>query len=238
MSTTTRGAPAPQLSIIPQRSTRQVHPLSPSAHFIFSGRQIGDSYTPTALLYSTPALSNPMSYGEGVSGGCATGFSIFHPTIELPLDELLGEEYDGEDDRTADAPIAQPDDTKEDGNDEGDVIMRYVPTLNRSQLHKSLLTPTCTHNRTPHLILRLSSGMQIFFKTLMGKTITLEQQHLIFPWHAGQNGLSFSDYNIQRESTLHLVLRLRGGMQIFIKTLTGKTITLESQHSAAAYSLW
>ena len=28
-------------------------------------------------------------------------------------------------------------------------------------------------------------------------------------------------------STLHLVLRLRGGMQIFVKTLTGKTITLE-----------
>jgi hypothetical protein len=29
------------------------------------------------------------------------------------------------------------------------------------------------------------------------------------------------------ESTLHLVLRLRGGMQIFVKTLTGKTITLK-----------
>eukprot|EP00757_Euglenozoa_sp_SAG-D1_P024051 gene24051-biopygen2105 len=27
--------------------------------------------------------------------------------------------------------------------------------------------------------------------------------------------------------TLHLVLRLRGGMQIFVKSLTGKSITLE-----------
>ena len=40
-----------------------------------------------------------------------------------------------------------------------------------------------------------------------------------------------SDYNIKKESTLHLVLRLRGGMQIFVKTLTGKTITLEVEAS-------
>ncbi|KAG2086086.1 uncharacterized protein F5147DRAFT_588699 [Suillus discolor] len=83
------------------------------------------SFGPTAILYSTPTLSNPMSYGEGVSGGCATGFSIYRPTIELPLDELLGEEYDGEDDQMADAPIEHLDDTKEDGNEEGDVVMRY-----------------------------------------------------------------------------------------------------------------
>ena len=36
---------------------------------------------------------------------------------------------------------------------------------------------------------------------------------------------------MQKESTLHLVLRLRGGMQIFVKTLTGKTITLEVESS-------
>ncbi|KAM3200375.1 hypothetical protein P3L10_032737 [Capsicum annuum] len=40
-----------------------------------------------------------------------------------------------------------------------------------------------------------------------------------------------ADYNIQEESTLHLVLRLRGDMQIFVMTLTGKTIALEVESS-------
>ncbi len=43
--------------------------------------------------------------------------------------------------------------------------------------------------------------------------------------------LACSYLDIQKESTLHLVLRLRGGMQIFVKTLTGKTITLEVESS-------
>jgi len=112
-----------------------------------------------------------------------------------------------------------------------------------------LLTVLCSTSATPftspaptfkpyHALsqtLAIRGGMQLFVKTLTGKTVSIEveegesiedvkakiaekegipaeQQRLIFGGQQLQDAKTLDDYDVGDDATLHLVLRLRGGI--------------------------
>ena len=104
--------------------------------------------------------------------------------------------------------------------------------------------------------LGLPGSMQIFVKSLTGKMRTLNvepsdsieivkeiiqeqelvpfyNQRLVFAGGLLKDNRTLGDYNIRSNSVLGLVERLCGGMQIFVKTMTGTTITVDVEPMTA-----
>jgi len=109
--------------------------------------------------------------------------------------------------------------------------MKLLPTT--TTVKPSIITTSSSSSS----LLNLRGGMQLFVKTLTGKTVTIdveegesiedvkakiaekegippEQQRLIFGGQQLQDGKTIDDYDVGDDSTLHLVLRLRGGPKI------------------------
>ena len=113
--------------------------------------------------------------------------------------------------------------------------------------------PSLVRSTALSATLDLRGGMQLFVKTLTGKTVSIEveegesiedvkakiaekegippeQQRLIFGGQQLQDSKTLDDYDVGDDATLHLVLRLRGGVTDLVRKVIGKGAVEVDEH--------
>lgn len=159
--------------------------------------------------------------------------------------------------RAANAPSTIPSKKARVSNSKNDVVEPGKQTLGKeSNKSGGEIEPNASVNNGNSRNSNVPARMQIFVRVFGEKTISLmvkpsdtisrvkkrieekecipsDRQRLIYGGKQFENERTLSDYNVERDSTLHLLLRLDFGtqMRIFVSTVTGKKITLEVEPS-------
>jgi ubiquitin C len=101
----------------------------------------------------------------------------------------------------------------------------YVKTFSGTE------APLALNVTSAHTILEVKEMVAIRHQ------IQAQYQHFLYGGKSLENNRTIGDYNIQAESALRMVNRLPGGMQLYIKTLTGKTTALIVESSDTVATL-